>query len=436
MKLLILLIVIACLQTSARGFGQTITLSLKDAPLEKVFKEIKKQSGYSFVYTRAQLKNSAPVSINVTNYGLQDVLELCFKNQPLSFVIEDRYVVIQTSSSVTQQPASQSPALDITGKVINEKDEPLPGVTVTAKNSKKATSTNENGEFSMKAINSEEVLVVTSIGYHKEEIPVNKQQHFIIQLKTAIENLDETIVIAYGATTQRLNVGNITKVRGDEIALQPVSNVLATLEGRVPGMVVTQTSGVPGSSVTVQIRGQSSLDLKLSRNDPLFVIDGVPFEPGIVVTNQMTSAANRPTSTNLGGLSPLNTINPYDIESIEVLKDADATAIYGSRGANGVILITTKKGKSGKTEFGFNISSGGSKVTRTMSMLNTQQYTQMRREGFLNDGLTPTTSTAPDILLWDTTRNTNIKNTLIGNAHQTDVQASLTGECNKHTIRY
>jgi TonB-linked SusC/RagA family outer membrane protein len=173
------------------------------------------------------------------------------------------------------------------------------------------------------------------------------------------------------------------------------------------------------------------LDQALSKNDPLFVIDGVFFEPGNQPSNQLRSAAND--NFGKGGLSPLNSINPADIESIEVLKDADATAIYGSRGANGVILITTKKGKPGATKITANIYSGVSVPTHTMDMLNTQQYVAMRKEGFKNDSITPGVNTfdpgyAPDIMVWDTTTYTDFKKLLIGNtAHTTDAQLSLSG---------
>lgn len=434
MKLLILFTVITCLQASARSYGQTVSLSLQNAPLEKAFKEIKRQTGYSFVYTRAQLKNTSPITYQVTNGSLKDVLEQCFRNQPLSFVIEDKYIVVQTKTVPTQTSVTVTDPIDITGRVVNESGEPLEGVTITAKKSGKMTVSNARGEFFLKGLNSNEIIVFTSIGYYKEELSVNNQSHLLITLRVAVGNLDETVVIAYGSTTQRLNTGNVTKVKGDDIAKQPVSNPLAALEGRVPGMVITQTSGVPGSSFNVEIRGRSSLDMNLSRNDPLFIIDGVPFEPGNLVSNQIVSAANKPTSTNLGGISPFNTINPLDIESIEVLKDADATAIYGSRGANGVILITTKKGKSGKTKVNLNVNTGWSKVSRTMRMLNTTEYLQMRREAFANDGYTPQVAVqfgngyAPDLLILDTTIYTDFKRELIGRtAHTTNAEASISG---------
>ncbi len=265
-------------------------------------------------------------------------------------------------------------------------------------------------------------------GYETQVFAVNGKLSINISLAVSTKQLDEMIVQAYGTTTRRLNTGNITRVSGADIEKQPVSNPLAALQGRVPGLLISQTTGVPGSSFTVEIRGKTNLDLGLSRNDPLFVIDGVPFEAGNLPISQIPSSANNPNSISEGGLSPLNSINPADIESIEVLKDADATAIYGSRGANGVILITTKKGKAGKTKVTVNMYTGLSNVTRTMGLLNTQQYVAMRREAFLQDGTAMTITNAPDVLVWDTTRYTDLKELLIGNqATSTDIQTSISG---------
>jgi len=435
MKLLILLTVVSCLQVSATGYGQTVTLSVKNTTLEKVFKEVRMQTGFSFVYTREQLKNSLPVTCNVEKAELKEVLSVCFRNQPLSFVIEGNYIVVQTKKAAPEPIPSTDSLIDVKGRVINENGEPLAGATVTVKRTGKSTYADLSGRFLLRGISQNDVIITTNVGYYKQETAINKAgNNLLIKLKIAVSTLDETIVIAYGSTSQRLNTGNVTKVKGEDISKQPVSNPLAALEGRVPGMVITQTSGVPGSSFNVEIRGQSSLDMNLSRNDPLFIIDGVPFEPGNFVSNQIVSAANKPTSTNLGGISPFNTINPSDIESIEVLKDADATAIYGSRGANGVILITTKKGKSGKTRVNLNVNTGWSKVTRTMRMLNTSEYLQMRREAFANDGYTPQVSVqfgngyAPDLLTLDTTIYTDFKRELIGRtAKTTNAEAFISG---------
>ena len=300
----------------------------------------------------------------------------------------------------------------IRGRVLNDIDEPIAGASVILRNSSNASITNRDGSFLIQTnniISNSDSLIVSSIGYITQLLPASRfmdpSSSSTIILAKRITELDEAVVIAYGTTTKRLNVGNITKVSGADIEKQPVSNPLATLAGRVPGLVVTQTSGVPGAHISIQIRGRSSLDLDISRNDPLFIIDGVPFETGNLPVGQLTSATLRPFRTNLDppeGISPFNSINPNDIESIEILKDADATAIYGSRGANGVILITTKKAKPGKTKLTVNYQTGMSRPGRLLEMMTTAEYVQMRKEAFANDGIVMNTTNAPDILLWDT----------------------------------
>ena len=321
----------------------------------------------------------------------------------------------------------------VEGKVINTSGRPVSGATITATfgGAKSSMQTSGDGSFSFNAVNSKAVLTITHIGFEEARIFVGGKTQLRITINQKAADLDEVVIQAYGTTTKRLSTGNISKISAKEIESQPVSNPIAALEGRIPGVVISQSSGVAGSSFNIEIRGRTSLDQSLSQNDPLFVIDGVFFEPGNQPANLLRSAANN--NFGVGGLSPLNTINPNDIESTEVLKDADATAIYGSRGANGVILITTKRGKEGSTKFTVNVYTGGSRPTRTMPLLNTQQYIALRKEGFKNDGIEPSSDPfdagyAPDITLWDTTRYTDFRKLLIGDkADNTDASMSLSG---------
>lgn len=429
MKMLTLILFIACLGAGAKGLAQNITISLKNAPLEKVFKEVERQSHYRFVYTKEQLDATYPVTINVANDPLETVLQLCFRGQPLSFSIDKKYILVKSAAVAANPPKAFT---DVNGKVINEYGEPVSGFIVRIKNSDKTAITNALGEFTFNGIEPLAILLIRGVEIEAQDIAVNNRNFISIRIQHKIGDLDQVIMTAYGQTTRRLNTGNITKISAEEISSQPVSNPLAVLQGRVPGMIVTQSSGVPGAAFTVEIRGRSSLDFTRSQNDPLFVIDGVPFEPGNLPSNQLASAVNNPRQTSQGGMSPLNTINPSDIESIEILKDADATSIYGSRGANGVVLITTKKGVAGRTKVTVQLNTGWSKALRTTDMLNTSQYVSMRKEAFSNDGIVPVTTAgagfAPDILLWDTTRYTNFRKMLTGNtAHSSDIQTSLSG---------
>jgi len=334
-------------------------------------------------------------------------------------------------------------AQTITGTVKDTKNEPLEGVTVRVIGSDKLTFTNDKGEFKMTVSNPNAVIRFTATFAETLDVPLAGQKNLTVILKTRLNSLDEVQVIAYGTSTQRTTVGSISKVSAKDIEEQAVTNPLAALEGRVPGLLITATSGMPGSAFNVQIRGQNTLNPDRTANqfapvdNPLFIIDGVPFAAQNTNLNQFASivspGAGAVYNNHYGGVSPFNSLNPADIESIEVLRDADATAIYGSRGGNGVILITTKKAKAGKTQFDLNVLDGVSVTGSTMPMMNLSQYLQMRKQAFANDGLTPNNvlydpAFAPDLTVFDTTRYTNWKKVFYGNtARNLRVNAALSG---------
>ena len=339
----------------------------------------------------------------------------------------------------------------IKGTVNSKNHEPLAGISITVKGKQISTSTNEKGNFQIKVPDLQSVLVFTGTNVQRMEIAVAGRQSITVELETKVSALDEVQVIAYGKNTARYNVGSITKVAAEDIAKQAVANPLAALQGMVPGLVVTPTSGLPGSSFKVQVRGQNTLNPTVGAlaliDNPLYIIDGVPFSPQNANVNQFQQTIISPGrgimyNNPYGGISPFNSVDPADIESIEVLRDADATAIYGSKGGNGVILITTKKGKSGKTSFQLNMQEGLSKMGKSMPMMNTQQYLQMRREAFANDGITPNLirgnrGYAPDLLLFDSTKNTDWGKFFMGNtAHATNINGALSGGNSNTQFRF
>jgi TonB-dependent starch-binding outer membrane protein SusC len=404
--------------------AQTVTLTVTNAPLKEVFSQIKKQTGYHFIYASEFLKDAKPVSLSVVETKLEEVLVLCFKEQPLTYVIDGKFVVVRKKNemSVTQKKG------EVRGKVMNDRGEGVQGATVAVKEARKATATDENGEFLLEDVPEDALLQISSVGYWSQEVPLNRRKYISIRLSIESKMLDETIIKGYYNTSKRLNTGNVGKVTAEEIQKQPVINVLQALQGRVPGLNINQSNGLPGSSLSVQIRGQNSI---AQGSDPLIIIDGVPLGPNNNSLSQIVSAIN--SNAGFKGVSPLSLFNTGDIESVEILKDADATSIYGSRGANGVILITTKKGKAGKTKFDFNIYNGFSTAGRTMDLLNTKQYVAMRKEAFTNDGVIPDNNNAYDLLLWDTTRYTDFKKVFLGGKAKTlDVQTSVSGG-NEHT---
>jgi TonB-linked SusC/RagA family outer membrane protein len=414
-----------CQQDKAVSFGAD------KEPLTQALKRLAKSADVLIGYPAAETEKAGKVSLPAAQRTLTKTLELLLKGTGLSFRFVDGRVVIfkPTPAAPIEEPSPK--LIDVSGKVVDEAGAALPGISILLQGTDRGTITNGSGFFKLDQVPEGAAAVAQGVGFPAQSFTV--LGNMLMQLSRTVSDLDEVQVIAYGTTTKRFNTGSVTTVKAEDIARQPVNNPMLALQGRVPGLVINQTSGVPGAAVTVQLRGQSSVDLTLSQNNPLIVIDGVPFETGTAVTSQITNAANNPVSTSSGGLSALNSINPKDIESIDVLKDADATSIYGSRGANGVILITTKKGKAGAITVNLNANTGFSKPGRMMPMLNTQQYVQMRLEALRNDGVTPSANSsdpgfAPDITLWDTSRYTDFKKLLIGKTAQyNNIQASISG---------
>jgi TonB-linked SusC/RagA family outer membrane protein len=438
MKITALFVLAGCLGASAGSMGQ-ITLSEKSTPLARVLKEIKQQSGYSLFYDEALVQREGkPVDVRVHNLSLEEALDAVFSHQVLTYELTGTTILVKQKDPVrTPAPSlryGDFPLSDtlrsVQGNITNENGEPLQGATVTVKATNTATETNSNGQFSIGNVRLGTVLVISFTGYATTEVKIRmeSQGYLHIRMPVSTNVLDEVQVVAYGTTSRRYNTGNVTTVEAKDIEMQPVDNPLLALEGRVPGLFITQAAGVPGSGVTTLIRGQNSIS---SGNDPLYIIDGVPY-PSLLLNNQgfvLGSSGNGITGVQSMFGNPLSSINPSDIESISVLKDASATAIYGSRGANGVILITTKKGKAGQTKVDVNVQSGFGHVAHFADLLNTRQYLEMREEALKNDGITPSLANGDyDLLLWDTTRYTNWQKALIGNTSSfTNAQASVSG---------
>jgi TonB-linked SusC/RagA family outer membrane protein len=335
-------------------------------------------------------------------------------------------------------PTTQEILINVTGRVVDENNKPLPGATASVKGQANATMTDKDGLFTLTEVQPKATIVINFIGYDKFELSA-KPDLGQIKLRVSSNPLDEVQVIAYGKISKRLNTGNVVTVKAADIEKQPVTNPLLALIGRVPGMEITQANGLPGSGVTVRIRGQNSIN---NGNDPLYVIDGVPYLSQMLHgLGNITGGSGAPSFTSAGiSGSPLNYINPGDIESIDVLKDADATAIYGTRGANGVVLITTKKGKAGPMRIDVNMQQGWSKVIHFTPWLNTREYLDMRYEAYKNDGVDIKTLQPQgdnyDLTLWDTTRYTDWNKEMIGGiAKYSNLQVALYGGSNNIQYR-
>ncbi|MEO6734126.1 MAG: SusC/RagA family TonB-linked outer membrane protein [Ferruginibacter sp.] len=269
----------------------------------------------------------------------------------------------------------------VTGTVTDKKGEPIPGVTVSIKGSKTATSTNAQGVYTLTNVPSDAVLVFTGVGVTSREENVNGKSSLNVDVETSVGNLNEVIVVGYGTARKRDLTGSVASVKAKDFNKGLVTGADQLIQGKVAGVQIINTSGAPGGATTVRIRGNSSVR---SGNQPLFVIDGVPLDgrsarPGVDIN--LTDAPGRTPDAN-----PLNFINPNDIASMDVLKDASATAIYGSRGANGVVLITTKKGLSGASKIDFSASAGVSNLFRNYKVLDASQYRAALKEYGLTSG--------------------------------------------------
>ncbi len=434
MKLTAMIMLVACLQVSARGYTQErVTLSRKDAPLSSVLDEIERQTGYHYFMNAQWEADAKKVSIKVANADLKTVLDICFKDQPLTYEIIKNTIVIRKKedNQIDNQILSPPPLISqVTGTVVNDKGEPLVGASVFVKNTSRGTLTDNKGVFELKNVAKDAVLKISYAGYQSKEVGVNGENALNIVLFISNSSLDQVQVIAYGTTTRRLSVGNITTVTAETIEKQPVSNMLLALQSQVPGLFITQANGINGGGSTVRIQGQNSIG---NGNDPFYVIDGVPYASSLLQTGfdgVLGGGGAFGAGPNSAYGSPLNYINPSDVESVEILKDADATAIYGSRAANGAILITTKKGKAGAARFNLNLQQGYSDVGHFVDMMNTRQYLDMRYQAFRNDGInwTDPSVSANDLKVWDTTRYTNWQKMLIGGTGQyTNITGSLSG---------
>ncbi|SRX74747.1 SusC/RagA family TonB-linked outer membrane protein [Aequorivita antarctica] len=305
--------------------------------------------------------------------------------------------------------------------IVSDAKGPLGGVNIIVKNSARGTQSDLDGHYEIAAQRSDTV-VFSYLGYKTQEIAVGRGSILNITMQPDATALDAVVINAgYYKVSDKEKTGSISRITAKEIENQPVQNPLAAMQGRMPGIHITQNSGVPGSGFEVRIRGKNSI---AAGNNPLYVVDGVPYTINTLGATTVASSI-----IALSDINPLNSLDPNNIESIEVLKDADATAIYGSRGANGVVLITTKSGKNGDTKLTVRALSGLASITRKLDLLNTEQYLAMRREAFANDGYTEYPVTAYDLNgTWQTNRYTDWQEELIGGtAYTNNVQATLTG---------
>lgn len=373
MKLMITFLTVFLLHASAGIFGQNVTIKVKDAPLERVFRSIEKQTGYGFLYTRKMLDEGGRVTLDVRDEPVRKVLEKCLKQLPLSFSIDDNTIIISRSKN-EGHPMADILSMDemfktITGTVKDEKGNAISGVSVVVKGTKRGTSTDKEGHFKIEA-NEGDVLEFSFVGYKKVSRNVGKSDHITVVMQISETVSSEIVVVGYGTQAKSTLTGSQTTLKPETYENAPRESVIESIQGNVPGVQTMNPSGQPGTSGNTRIRGIGSIN---ASQTPLYIVDGVP-----VITTDVSGY----------GSNPLAGINPDDVASVSVLKDAAATSIYGSRAANGVIIITTKQGKAGKVKIHFSMQQGVNKLTLKKDdlPLNTSEMIELLREGWVNAG--------------------------------------------------
>ena len=373
MKLVIVFLTTAILQVNASTFAQKITLNKRDASLGVIIKEIRKQSGYDFIYSLDLLKKANPVSIQVQDSEIKDVLDLCFKNQPFEYLLQDKAVIVKEKKTVGNNViTSEQQQRTITGTVSSEKGDLLAGASVQVKGNAIGTSTDGQGRYTIVVSGENSVLVFSSLGYAAQEVSLQGKTELSIVLKEQSSGLEEVLIVGYGTQKKELVTSAIGSLKIDDSNLRQVNSPTRLLEGRIAGVNVSMGSGNLASGERISIRGTSSIS---AGNNPLYVVDGVPIN-----TTDMSMF-------NFGeSYSPLAAFNHADIESIEILKDAASAAIYGSRASNGVVLITTKSGKAGRSDVRINMTTGFSEFANRdkIKLANSEQYVAIYNAGVDN----------------------------------------------------
>jgi TonB-linked SusC/RagA family outer membrane protein len=353
MKLIIILLTTLIFQVSASSFAQKITLNKKNARLNSIIKDIRTQSGYDFIYNLNLIKGANPVSINVQNADLKDVLELCFENQPFTYVLADKAVIVKE-----KKPGNNIGAIfqwiDISGRVLDEKGGGIPGATIKVKGTSHVVVSDANGRFTLKNIDENTTLLISFVGFVTREVNTGTAKTIDVTLIEQSSSLSDVVVVGYGTVKKADLTTSVSRVNVKEMAMAPVSSFAEALGGRVAGVTAAINDGQPGSGVNIVVRGGSSFSYS---NAPLYVIDGFPVE----------------------SFNPAS-INPEDIETFTILKDAASTAIYGSRGSNGVIVIQTKRGMVSEPVVTFSTSYGLQVDKKRMEMMSPYEFVKYVNE--------------------------------------------------------
>ncbi|MER3318309.1 MAG: TonB-dependent receptor [Allomuricauda sp.] len=354
-----------------------VAMSFDDTRLSDVFETITESTGYKFFYEASEVDIDRKVTVNGNNLCIQDFLKEVFQDTDLSFEIIARQIVIKKKNKTLPNLVPQkkinaeNPQSNLTGVVLDEAGIPLAGATIIAKGTNEGTTTDFDGNFEITMPSGVTVIRVTYIGFKAKEVNVAGQSAVTITLEQDAAALEEVVVVGYGTLAKKKVTGSVVSITPETITEVPALTPESALIGQVTGVQVQEVSGEPGAAPNIRVRGSGSIS---AGNDPLFVVDGIPISRNLTSSSQLGGVANRRATFQPPTINPLATLNPNDIESIQVLKDASAAAIYGSRGGNGVLLITTKKGSNGdEGVFSFDSFVSMQSVANKIDLMNAQE---------------------------------------------------------------
>lgn len=348
MRLTLFLMVGFLLSASANSYSQNtrLNIKLKDGTVTELMKSVEDNSEFVFLYKNEDLDLKKKVNVELENATIQQVLDAGFAGQQVGWDVYDRQIVIHKADKLSLPPQQQR---TVTGVVTDQNGLPLPGVTVVVTGTTTGTVTNADGNFSLALPDGVETLQFSFVGMRTKEIPIEGRTTFTVVMEEETIGLEEVVAIGYGTRIKEELTGAVSTVSGDKLNLSSSPTAIGRLQGQVSGVTVS-SSNVPGGEAIIRVRGLGTIN----DNNPLYVIDGVPSDPG-------------------------NNLNPNDIESISILKDASSTAIYGARGANGVVIITTNRGREGqKPTIRFHTRTGISQASNKYDLLNTQEYSELQ----------------------------------------------------------
>lgn len=372
LKLTIVSLTLLFIQSFASLDAQ-VNINVKNEPLINVLQQLDRQSGYDILFNSELIKRSGNVTVNIRNFTVENALNSILKGKYLKYEIESKTIIITADKRKRLDTSNDANIQQITfstikGTVRDIDGKPLFGVSVVVKQKNKGVYTDKNGNFSIE-VESGDLIEFTYVGYESQKIRYQNQNVLDITLKVSDNQLDEIVTIGYGTTRKRDLTGSVAGIGANEIEQSQPRDFMTAMQGRIAGVQIVSESGEPGSGMNIKVRGANSIN---AGSTPLFVIDGIQLDLNTaeVATSNIGSSATS---------NPLATINPADIKSIEVLKDASATAIFGSRGANGVVIITTKTGASGKSNLEYNGSLGMSTASKRIDVLSAQDYIAYQR---------------------------------------------------------